>query len=167
MTGWALYLLLLRATLTSFSGFASVPVVRDDLVVHRQVLTDDQLNAAIAIGQSSPGPLGLYLVVVGYFVAGWTGAVAGMCALATPAVLAIPILRASYRGRTHTVATASAAIVIAASTLMAVAAARLIPTATPTVPLAVIGLVSLGTLTTLRVGPIYVIIGAGVLGLLM
>jgi chromate transporter len=167
MTGWALYLLLLRATLTSFSGFASVPVVRDDLVVHRQVLTDDQLNAAIAIGQSSPGPLGLYVVVVGYFVAGWAGAVAGMCALATPAILAIPILRASYRGRTQTVATASAAIVIAASTLMAVAAARLIPTATPTVPLAVIGLVSLGTLTTLRVGPIYVIIGAGVLGLLM
>ena len=28
MSAWALYLLLLRATLTSFSGFASVPVVR-------------------------------------------------------------------------------------------------------------------------------------------
>ena len=167
MTGWALYLLLLQATLTSFSGFASVPVVRDALVVHQQVLTDDQLNAAIAVGQASPGPLGLYVVVVGYFVAGWTGAIAGMCALATPAVLAIPILHASYRNRTHTVAAASTAIVIAASALMAVTAVRLIPTATPTVPLGVIGLVSLGTLATRRIAPIYVVVGAGVLGLLL
>src|SRR5207244_1867912 len=102
MSAWALYLLLLRATLTSFSGFASVPVVRDDLVLHRHVLTDDQLNAALAISQISTGPLGLYVVVVGYFVAGVTGAVAGMCALATPAVFAIPIFRASMRGRTET-----------------------------------------------------------------
>jgi chromate transporter len=131
------------------------------------VLTDDQLNAAIAIGQASPGPLGLYVVVVGYFVAGWTGAIAGVCALATPAVLAIPVLRASYRGQTHTVAAASTAIVIAASALMAVAAARLIPTAMPTVPLGVVGLVSLGTLATRRVSPIYAIVGAGGLGLLM
>lgn len=64
MSAWALYLLLLRATITSFSGFVSVPVVRDDLVLHRHVLSDDQLNAALAIGQAAPGPLGLYAVVV-------------------------------------------------------------------------------------------------------
>ena len=56
MNAWVLYVLLLRATLTSFSGFASVPIVRDDLVVHRAVLTDDELNAAIAISQRHPVP---------------------------------------------------------------------------------------------------------------
>ena len=167
MTTWALYLLLLRATLTSFSGFASVPVVRDDLVLHRHVLTDDQLNTAIAIGQASPGPLGLYLVVAGYLVKGWMGAVAGMGALATPAILAIPILRLSFRRRTHTVATASAAIVIAASALMGVAAYRLAPSAIPTAPLAAIWVGSLATLATVRIPPVYIVIAAAVLGLLV
>ena len=64
-----LYLLLLRATLMSFSGFASVPLIREDLVVKRAVLTDEQLNDAIAISQASPGPLGLYIVIVGYWLA--------------------------------------------------------------------------------------------------
>jgi len=164
MSAWALYLLLLRATLTSFSGFASVPVVRDDLVLHRHMLSDEQLNAAIAISQASPGPLGLYVVVVGYFVAGVTGAVAGMCALATPAVLAIPIMRASLRGRTETVASASAAIVVAASVLMFIAAIRLIPTAAPTLPVALIAMVSLGALTSGRVAPVYVVLASGLAG---
>ena len=102
-----LYLLLLRATALSFSGFASVPLIREDLVVQRAVLSDQELNSAIAISQASPGPLGLYVVVVGYFVAGVPGALAAALALATPAILAIPIARAvrrhrdSHRGRGH------------------------------------------------------------------
>lgn len=165
MSAWALYVLLLRATLTSFSGFASVPVVRDDLVLHRHVLTDDQLNAALAISQGSPGPLGLYVVVVGYFVSGLAGAVAGMVALATPAVLAIPILRASMRGRTETVASTSAAIVLAASVLMTIAAVRLIPTATPTLVYGAIALVSVAALATGRIAPVYVVLASGFVGL--
>ena len=94
MNAVVLYLLLLRATALSFSGFASVPVIREDLVVSRGVLTDEELNSAIAISQASPGPLGLYVVVLGYFVAGVPGALAGALALATPALLAIPIARA-------------------------------------------------------------------------
>ena len=38
------YLLLLKATLTSFSGLASLPMVRNDFVVRYHVLTDRQLN---------------------------------------------------------------------------------------------------------------------------
>lgn len=57
-----LYFLLLRATALSFSGFAPVPVIREDLVERLGVLTDEQLNSAIAISQASPGPLGMYVV---------------------------------------------------------------------------------------------------------
>ena len=99
MTALALYWLFLRVVLLSFSGFATVPLLREALVLDRGILTDTQLNDAIAISQSSPGPLGLYVVVVGQFVAGLPGALAGVMALATPAVLAIPISRLVLQGQ--------------------------------------------------------------------
>lgn len=88
-----LYLLLLKATLTSFSGLSSVPVIHNDLIVERHLLTERQLNTAIAAGRSGPGPLGLYVVSVGYQVSGVAGAVAGFLAVVTPAFLVVPILR--------------------------------------------------------------------------
>jgi chromate transporter len=92
-----LYLLLLKATVTSFSGLSSLPMIRHDLVVTRHSLTDRQLNAAVVVGQSSPGPFGLYIVAVGYFAAGIPGAIAGWLALITPALVVIPMLRYAAR----------------------------------------------------------------------
>ncbi len=74
MNAGLLYLLLLKATMTSFSGLTSLPVVQNDLVVERHVLTDRQLNEAVVAGRAVPGPNGLYLVSVGYFVDGIPGA---------------------------------------------------------------------------------------------
>jgi chromate transporter len=88
-----LYLLLLKATITSFSGLTSLPVVRNDFVVQRHLITDRQLNAAVVAGRSVPGPNGLYVVSVGYFVAGAPGAAMGWLAMITPAFLMIPLLR--------------------------------------------------------------------------
>lgn len=93
MNAFLLYLLLLKATLTSFSGLSSMPAVRDELVVRRPLLTDRQLNTAIAIARVSPGPFGLYLVPVGYYAAGGGGAVAGFAAMVTPAFLVLVFLR--------------------------------------------------------------------------
>jgi chromate transporter len=87
-----LYLLLLKATLTSFSGLASLPMIRGDFVVHYHLLTDRQLNTAVAAGRLGPGPLGIYVVSVGYMVAGVPGAFAGWMAMITPAFLIIPML---------------------------------------------------------------------------
>ena len=133
MNAVVLYFLVLRATALSFSGFASVPLIREDLVVQRAVLSDEELNSAIAISQASPGPLGLYVVVVGYFVAGVPGALAAALALATPAILAIPIARAVRRHRDSQVRGASAAIVIASCVLMATTSVTLASDAAPTV----------------------------------
>jgi chromate transporter len=47
-----LYALLLKATVTAFSGLASLPVVRADLVVNHHVLTDEQLNTAVAMSRT-------------------------------------------------------------------------------------------------------------------
>jgi len=88
-----LYLLLTKATLTSFSGSTSLPIIRQDFVEHRHILSDRQLNAAMAAGRTAPGPVGLWVVSVGYFAAGTPGGGVGFLAMITPAFLVIPILQ--------------------------------------------------------------------------
>jgi chromate transporter len=93
MNVFLLYLVLLKATVTSFSGLTSIPVVRADFVERHHLMTDHQLAAAIAAGRVGPGPAGLYIVSVGYTVAGIPGAIAGWLAMITPAFLVLPLLR--------------------------------------------------------------------------
>ena len=123
MNPLVLYLILLKATLTSFSGLSSLPAVRDDLVVRRPAITDQQLNTAVAIARVSPGPFGLYLVPVGYYAGGWTGAVSGFAAMVTPAFLILAMLRYFSRraldpramAAIHAVTHASAGLVLASA----------------------------------------------------
>lgn len=167
MNAVVLYLVLLRATALSFSGFASVPVIREDLVVKRAVLTDEQLNSAIAISQASPGPLGLYVVVLGYFVSGIPGALAGALALASPAILVIPIARAVRRHRDSQVRGACAAIVIASCVLMATTSVRLAPEAAPNPQFAALALIGFIALASKRVPPLVVVLASALLGPLL
>lgn len=92
MNVFVLYLLLLKATMTSFSGLAGLPIVHDDLVVKRHILTDSQMNAAVAVSRAVPGPNGMYVVCAGYYAAGLPGAIAGCLAVVTPAFLVIFLL---------------------------------------------------------------------------
>ena len=118
-----LYLVLLKATATAFAGLASLPVVQDSLVAHYHVLTNDQLNQAVVITRSTPGPVGLYVVSVGYFVAGIPGAIAGWLAMITPALLIIPLVHFAGRRMENprikailqTVVIASAGLLLAAA----------------------------------------------------
>jgi chromate transporter len=118
-----LYLLLLKGTVTAFAGLASLPVIQESLVNHYHVLTNEQLNEAVVITRSSPGPVGLYIVSVGYFVAGLPGAVAGWLAMITPALLIIPLVHFVGRRMEHprvrsvlqTVVIASAGLLLAAA----------------------------------------------------
>lgn len=88
-----LYLLLLKAVTLSFSGLSSLPIVHRDLVVDRGALSERELNTAVAVARLGPGPLGLYVVCVGYYARGLHGAVAGCLAMMTPAFLVVPLLR--------------------------------------------------------------------------
>jgi chromate transporter len=118
-----LYLLLLKGTVTAFAGLASLPVVQSALVFQYHVLTDQQLNEAVVITRSTPGPVGLYVVAVGYFVAGIPGAIAGWAAMSTPALLIIPLVH--YVGRkleNPRVKTVLETIVIASAGLLFAAA---------------------------------------------
>ena len=165
MTVWVLYVLLLRATLTSFSGMTSLPIVHDDLVVRRAVLNEEQLNAALAIGQASPGPVGAYLVAVGYFVAGVPGAVAAGLALATPALLAIPMLGVLRLGRADIISGGAQGIVIAASVLTLVTALGLAPAALASAGLIAIAVAVVVLVAADRVAPLWIILIAGIAGM--
>ncbi len=123
-----LYFVILKAVITSFNGPSSLPILRDDLVVHRHVLTDRELNAAVVAGRSAPGPMGIYVVSVGYFIAGIPGAIAAWLALITPAVLAIPLVRyvghraesPRIRGTLNAIVISSAGLILASAKPLAI-----------------------------------------------
>ena len=166
MNVFLLYLLLLKGTVTAFAGLASLPVIQDELVIQHHVLTDTQLNEAVVITRSTPGPVGLYIVSVGYFVAGVPGAIAGWLAMITPALLIIPLVHFVGRRIEHprvrsilqTVVIASAGLLLAASIPLAKDAL----TDPVTIGIAVI---SLALLLTTKWDTLWIILGAAVCSL--
>jgi chromate transporter len=163
-----LYLLLAKAELISFSGSGTLPVIHHDFVEHYHALTDRQLNAALAAGRTAPGPNGLYVVSVGYFVGGLAGGCAGLLAVITPAFLIVPMLRfLGRRADRHEVKSAIRAVTIAGAGLIL----------TSTVPLArdaltgawpvAIAIGSFFFLVLTGRATVWVILGAAVIGLLV
>ena len=165
MSPFLLYLVLLKATLTSFSGLASLPILRNDLVLGRHVLTDEQLNTAVVVSRTTPGPVGVYVVSVGYSVGGFPGAVAGWAAMCTPALLVVPFVHLAsrqaadrrMRGATQAVFAASAGLLLAA----------VVPLAgeTLTNTLAIFITAVCTVLMLRKVSPLWLVIGAAATGL--
>jgi len=113
------YLLLLKATVTSFAGMGSLPQIQQDFVQTYRLITDEQLSQAVLVGRATPGPMGAYVVAVGYFAAGTPGAIAGWLAMVTPALAAIALLAAIERWlRLPRMRAAVDAVVIASVTLL-------------------------------------------------
>ena len=114
-----LYLLLLKASVTSLSGMGSLPMVRQDFVVTRHAITDQQLSAAVVAARTGPGPYGIYLVCVAYLVGGVPGAIVGMFAMVTPSFLVIPLMRfVGERGETPRVRGAISGLMLASASLL-------------------------------------------------
>jgi chromate transporter len=161
-----LYLLLAKATITSFSGLSSLPIVRNDLVLNRGVITDRQLNTAVAVSRMTPGPMGLYVVCVGYYAAGLPGAAAGFLAMVTPAFLIVPLLAwFGRRAQSPILRRAISAVTLAAAGLVL---ATTIPFARDALsgwlPVAVAG-VSFGALAFTPVDTLWVIGSAAAAGI--
>ncbi len=162
-----LYLLLLKATVTSFSGLTSLPVVRNDFVVQRQVLTDRQLSAAVAAGRSVPGPNGLYIVSVGYFIAGIPGAFAGWLAMVSPAFLMIPLLRyVGARAERPAIRSSIQSLTLAAAGLIASATIPLARDALSGPVAAFIAFASFVFMAFTEHDTIWIILGSALVGLL-
>ena len=162
-----LYLLMLKATVTTFSGPSSLPVLRADFVVKHKIITDRQLNAAVTTARSSPGPMGIYVVSVGYFAAGVAGAIAGWLAMVTPAFLVIPLIRyVGHRaGHPRIRSTLEAAVLASAGLILASLGPLARDAVNEWLPFA-IALASFIVLIATKLETIWVIAAAAVIGAL-
>ena len=84
--------LLLKGSLFSTGGTGNLPSIHADLLA-RGWATDQQFAEALAIGQISPGPSGLWLVCLGYLTDGVRGGVLASLALCVPPLLVVAVER--------------------------------------------------------------------------
>ena len=82
----------LKSYLFSTGGFGPLPSLHADLLA-RGWATEKQFTEALAVGQLSPGPNGLWVVSLSYLVAGVPGAVLATLALLLPPMLILIVQR--------------------------------------------------------------------------
>jgi chromate transporter len=86
----------LKASLFSTGGLGNLPFLHNDLMALGWAKESDFLTA-IAVGNVSPGPTGLWSISLGYMVYGWLGAGLAMLALSIPPLLTLVV--ATFYGR--------------------------------------------------------------------
>jgi chromate transporter len=86
----------LKASLFSTGGLGNLPFLHNDLLAFGWAKESDFLTA-IAVGNVSPGPTGLWSIALGYMVYGWLGAGLAMLALSIPPLLTLVV--ATFYGR--------------------------------------------------------------------
>ena len=80
--------LLLKASLFSTGGTGNLPSLHADLTA-RGWATGGEFGESLAVGQVSPGPSGLWVISLGYLVAGWRGAGLALVAILLPPLLVV------------------------------------------------------------------------------
>ncbi|HEY8477462.1 MAG TPA: chromate transporter [Chloroflexota bacterium] len=159
------FLVCLKVVLLSFGGLAALPLLEDELVRQRGVLTPEQFAMAVAVGRITPGPNGLFVLVVGYYVAGVSGALAAMAALCIPALFALVLLRAHDRfAHVAAVQAATRGVVVGSMGLMAAVGVSLLNrTATSPLDYALAGAAFL-LMVVARIDAVVVLLGSALVG---
>ncbi|MCB5291901.1 chromate efflux transporter [Arthrobacter sp. SO3] len=151
------------------SGLAIVPLLRDGIVAQHHWLTQGQFLDAVAMGLITPGPVVITAGFIGYLIAGFPGAVTATVAIFTPIYLAVVIPgRWFIRHRDNRqvkafVAGATAAAAGALSGAVVVLTREAVTDWTT----AAIAIVSLGLLWRFKINEPYIVIAAGILGVLL
>lgn len=91
-----LFFAVLVANLVGFGGLSSLPILRSQ-IAGAGMPADTLLLHSLAVGQMSPGPNGLYLIAVGYFVAGVPGVIVATAGILIPPLLVLPLERMRAR----------------------------------------------------------------------
>lgn len=95
-----LFWLFLRATLFSTGGSGNLPILYNDLRPLGYA-TEQQFAEALAIGQVTPGPTGLWVVSLGYLIDGVRGSLLATVAVTLPPLLILVVERFYRRFGTH------------------------------------------------------------------
>lgn len=100
MNSFTLFLLMLKASLFSSGGMGNVPSLHNDLI-SRNWSSERQFVEALAVGQVSPGPNGLWVVSLGYLVDGVPGSLIALLAILLPPLLVLAVERLYRRMKHH------------------------------------------------------------------
>lgn len=96
-----LWIIFLFNLVTFGNGPVMVPLLQEELVETRGVLSLDQLLYAFAIARATPGQANMYVASVGYFLFGVAGAALATLAVVLPGYLMLPLLRVYDRVRAN------------------------------------------------------------------
>ncbi len=89
---WILYFwFFLKGSLFSTGGFGNLPFLHEDLLAHGWA-TEADFVQALAVGNLSPGPNGLWTISLGYLSGGWLGAVLSLLAITLPTLLILGVV---------------------------------------------------------------------------
>ncbi len=150
------------------SGYVLLAFLRAEFVIRHPMLTERQLLDAVAVGQFTPGPVFTTATFVGYLMKGWPGAVAATLGIFLPSFLFVTLahglmerLRGSARVRAFLDGVNAASLALMAMVLLELARAAV--TDLWTVALAITSGV---LLWRTRWNPTWILLGAGVVGML-
>jgi chromate transporter len=151
------------------SGYVLLAFLRADFVERLHWLTERQLLDAVAVGQVTPGPVFTTATFIGYILGGPAGAAVATLGIFLPAFIFValsgvllPRLRRSPSART-----VLDGVNVASLALMAIVTGQLSRAAIVDAVTAAIAAVSMLLLFRFRINSAWLVIGAGVAGLLI
>ena len=165
----ALFVVLLKDSALALGGLGSLPLLRQDLVA-TGLATDAQIVQALAIGRLSTGPNGLWIVSLGYQMAGLAGAVMALVASSLPPLVILPatavarrwLMSVPFAGLVRGAALATAGLLSATGISLIAPSGDL-----PSWWQAIIGIAATALTYQGRLHPAVVVIGGALLGLLL
>ena len=164
MKFFVLLWILMKSTWTSFAGLASLPEIRQELVEELHMISDAQLDEAVVITRATPGPVGVYVVSVGYMADGVPGAIAGWLAMSLPSITVILLVGYFGRRAQHPrVRGMLQAVVLASATLLVLAAIPIGRDAVRAPVTIAIAIVALPILLSKKVNTLWIVGGAAAL----
>ena len=109
--------------MTFGAGPTMIPLLQENLVDSRQVLTLDQLLYAFAIARVTPGQANVYVASIGYMLFGLPGAILTTLVIQLPGYVMLPLLSGyervqksrAVKGFTRGLTSASVGLILAAT----------------------------------------------------
>ncbi|MDR3560710.1 MAG: chromate efflux transporter [Negativicutes bacterium] len=164
-----LFLLFLKTGAILYgSGYVLLAFLWSDFVDYYQVLTDQQLLDAVAVGQFTPGPVFTTATFIGFVVAGVPGAIVSTIAIFLPSFLFVPMINLFLQKvKSSRLATDFlAGVIVASLALMAMVTWSLAMASIIDWLAAGLAGIAFFALAKFRVNSTWLILGGGLIGLI-
>ncbi len=85
-------------TVTFGGGYTIVPVIRDEFILKKKLIDEDEMLSLVALAQSGPGAMAISAsLLTGYKLRGPKGAVVSLAASVLPCIVIISVISLFYR----------------------------------------------------------------------